>query len=172
MIFDPGNSRRSIRRQQRKLAPAYPRKEGLQERSGALCRNHFDQARRQTWGELTPATLRPANSKAYNRKKSQDWNRELPPTQFCDFSFFTGYRNHATGKSKSASGYPSHQKDPHIRSHRKSFSPHRNSMTWRKRLSKTACHFILTSGLIFWESNTIYRVILCGKQGSGSFANN
>ena len=36
------------------------------------------QARRQTWGDLNPVTRKPANSKAYNRKKSQAWKRELP----------------------------------------------------------------------------------------------
>ena len=46
----------------------------------------IDQARRQTWGELSPVTRKPVNSKAYNRKKSQAWKRELPQTA-CDFSF-------------------------------------------------------------------------------------
>ena len=44
----------------------------------------IDQAKRQTWGELNPVTRKPTNSKAYNRRKSQDWKRELPPTA-CDF---------------------------------------------------------------------------------------
>ena len=35
-------------------------------------------AKRQTWGDLNPVTRKPANSKAYNRKKSQAWKRELP----------------------------------------------------------------------------------------------
>ena len=39
----------------------------------------IDQAKRQTWGELNPVTRKPESSKAYNRKKSQDWKRELPP---------------------------------------------------------------------------------------------
>ena len=43
-----------------------------------------DQARRQTWGELSPVTRKPVNSKAYNRKKSQAWKRDLPTTA-CDF---------------------------------------------------------------------------------------
>ena len=37
----------------------------------------IDQAKRQTWGELNPVTRKPENSKAYNRKKSQAWKREL-----------------------------------------------------------------------------------------------
>ena len=44
----------------------------------------IDQARRQSCGELNPVTRSPENSKAYNRKKSQAWKRELPPIA-CDF---------------------------------------------------------------------------------------
>ena len=44
----------------------------------------IDQARRQTWGELNPVTRKPVSCKAYNRKKSQAWKRELPPIA-CDF---------------------------------------------------------------------------------------
>ena len=47
----------------------------------------IDQAKRQTRGELNPVTRKPVSSKAYNRRKSQDWKRELPPTP-CDFSYF------------------------------------------------------------------------------------
>ena len=49
----------------------------------------MDLAKRQTWGELNPVTRKPMNSKAYSRRKSQDWKRELPPTA-CDFSYFMG----------------------------------------------------------------------------------
>ena len=45
----------------------------------------MDLAKRQTWGELNPVTRKPETSKAYNRKKSQAWKRELPPIA-CDFS--------------------------------------------------------------------------------------
>ena len=38
----------------------------------------MDLAKRQTWGELNPVTRKPDNSKAYNRRKSQDWKKELP----------------------------------------------------------------------------------------------
>ena len=47
----------------------------------------MDLAKRQTWGELNPVTRKPVNSKAYSRKKSLDWKRDLPPTT-CDFSFY------------------------------------------------------------------------------------
>ena len=46
----------------------------------------MDLANRQTWGELNPVTRKPENSKAYNRRKSQNWKRNLPPTS-CDFSY-------------------------------------------------------------------------------------
>ena len=48
----------------------------------------MDLAKRRTWGDLNPVTRKPENSKAYNRKKSQDWKRELPP-KTCDFSYFS-----------------------------------------------------------------------------------
>ena len=35
----------------------------------------LDLAKRQTWGELNPVTRKPTNSKAYNRKRTQDWKR-------------------------------------------------------------------------------------------------
>ena len=44
----------------------------------------INQSKRQTWGDLNPVTRKPENSRAYNRKKSQAWKRELPPT-VCDF---------------------------------------------------------------------------------------
>ena len=37
----------------------------------------LDQARRQTWGELNPVTRKPENSKAYNRRRTQDWKKDL-----------------------------------------------------------------------------------------------
>ena len=51
----------------------------------------MDLAKRQTWGELNPVTRKPENSRAYNRKRTQDWKKELPDLrpfvvllQFCD----------------------------------------------------------------------------------------
>ena len=49
-------------------------------------KRRIDQARRQTWGELNPVTRKPVSSKAYNRKKSQAWKRDVPPVA-CDFFF-------------------------------------------------------------------------------------
>ena len=45
----------------------------------------MDLAKRQTWGELNPVTRKPTNSKAYNRKRTQDWKKELPDLRpsFC-----------------------------------------------------------------------------------------
>ena len=44
----------------------------------------MDLAKRQTWGKLNPVTRKPTNSKAYNRKRTQDWKKELPdPASFC-----------------------------------------------------------------------------------------
>ena len=51
----------------------------------------IDQARRQTWGELNPVTRKPENSKAYNRKRTQDWKKELPdlrPLYLCHVGFY------------------------------------------------------------------------------------
>ena len=44
-------------------------------------KRRIDQVRRQTWCELNPVTRKPENSKEYNRRKAQDWKRELPPTE-------------------------------------------------------------------------------------------
>ena len=49
----------------------------------------MDQARRQTWGELNPVTRKPENSKAYNRRRTQDWKKELP--NLASFSFIPLY---------------------------------------------------------------------------------
>lgn len=38
----------------------------------------LDSVRRATWGELSPVTRKPQNSKAYNRRKAQNWKKELP----------------------------------------------------------------------------------------------
>lgn len=43
------------------------------------------QTRRQTWGEQNPVTRKSANSKAYNRRKAQNWRKES--SEFCALSF-------------------------------------------------------------------------------------
>ena len=46
----------------------------------------MDVAKRQTWGAFDPVTRKPQNSKAYNRKKAQDWKRKLPdPVPFLSY---------------------------------------------------------------------------------------
>ena len=42
----------------------------------------IDKARRQTWGELNPVTRKPANSKAYNRRKAQSWKKDSGSVPF------------------------------------------------------------------------------------------
>ena len=45
----------------------------------------LDLAKRQTWGELNPVTRKPVSSKAYNRKRTQDWKKDLPNSASCFF---------------------------------------------------------------------------------------
>ena len=35
-------------------------------------------AKRQTWGDMNPVTRKPENSKAYNRRKAQNWKKDSP----------------------------------------------------------------------------------------------
>lgn len=35
-------------------------------------------AKRQTWGSMSPVTRKPENSKAYNRRKEQNWKQDCP----------------------------------------------------------------------------------------------
>ncbi|MGM9590936.1 MAG: hypothetical protein ACI3V0_12330 [Faecousia sp.] len=46
----------------------------------------LDSARRGTWGEVNPVTRKPANSKAYNRRKAQNWRKDLPNSVPCFYS--------------------------------------------------------------------------------------
>lgn len=48
-------------------------------------KRRIDLAKRQTWGELNPVTRKPESSKAYNRRKSQNRKREIPPTDLRRF---------------------------------------------------------------------------------------
>ena len=49
----------------------------------------IDLAKRQTWGELNPVTRKPESSKAYNRRRTQDWKKDLPDLRpsLCLFVF-------------------------------------------------------------------------------------
>ena len=40
-------------------------------------------ARRNTWGTMSPITRKPISSKAYNRKKTQNWKKDVPSSAFC-----------------------------------------------------------------------------------------
>lgn len=48
----------------------------------------LDLSRRGSWGEINPVTRKPTSSKAYNRKKAQDWKRKEPP-ESCVFLGFS-----------------------------------------------------------------------------------
>ena len=49
----------------------------------------MDLAKRQTWGDLNPVTRKPMNSKAYNRKRTQEWRKDLPyPASVVDLRSF------------------------------------------------------------------------------------
>ena len=39
-------------------------------------KRRVDALRRGSWGSCNPVTRRPASSKAYNRKKARNWERE------------------------------------------------------------------------------------------------
>ncbi len=40
-------------------------------------------ARRSTWGALSPVTRKPESSRAYNRRKTQNWKKDLTGSAFC-----------------------------------------------------------------------------------------
>ncbi|MBR4953084.1 MAG: hypothetical protein IKZ30_01060 [Oscillospiraceae bacterium] len=42
-------------------------------------KRRLDSAKRGTWGQLNPVTRKSENPKAYNRKKTQDWKRDVYP---------------------------------------------------------------------------------------------
>ncbi|MDR2182658.1 MAG: hypothetical protein LBE55_00630 [Clostridiales bacterium] len=46
----------------------------------------YHAAQRRDWGALNPATRKTPNLKAYNRKKSKQWQREHQPS--LDFSIY------------------------------------------------------------------------------------
>lgn len=48
----------------------------------------IDSARRGSWNGLDPVTRRPANPKAYNRKKAQNWKRDPDSVPF-SFALFS-----------------------------------------------------------------------------------
>ena len=53
----------------------------------------INKSHRKSWGNIDPVTKRPANSKAYNRKKAQAWKDDFtaPELFYCCFSFKTKF---------------------------------------------------------------------------------
>lgn len=43
----------------------------------------LDQAKRQTWGELNPVTRKSENSRSYNRRKAQNWKKDISNSAHC-----------------------------------------------------------------------------------------
>jgi len=41
--------------------------------------------KRGDWGSISPVTRKSDKPKAYNRKKTQDWKKELPDLRLCFF---------------------------------------------------------------------------------------
>lgn len=41
----------------------------------------INKSRRKSWGNIDPVTKRPANSKAYNRKKARAWKDTFPTSE-------------------------------------------------------------------------------------------
>lgn len=52
-------------------------------------KRRLNNLRRTTWGSVNPVTRTPENSKAYNRSKARNWNREQhEPVPGILFAFF------------------------------------------------------------------------------------
>ncbi len=48
------------------------------EKLSKKAKRKLETAKRTTWGNLNPVTRKPENSKAYNRRKMQNWKKDLP----------------------------------------------------------------------------------------------
>lgn len=46
-------------------------------------KRRLDNRRRTTWGGIKPVTRKPENSRAYNRKRTQNWKKSLPDLRPC-----------------------------------------------------------------------------------------
>lgn len=49
----------------------------------------INKSRRKNWGNIDPVTKRPANSKAYNRKKARAWKDTFPTSEL--FYYFVKF---------------------------------------------------------------------------------
>lgn len=45
----------------------------------------IDAAKRTTWGSISPVTRKPKNSRAYDRKKTQSWKKDIPGSAHCAY---------------------------------------------------------------------------------------
>ena len=45
-------------------------------------RRELDRRKRGTWAGVNPVTRRPENSRAYDRRKAQDWKKDSGPALF------------------------------------------------------------------------------------------
>ncbi len=48
------------------------------EKRSKKAKRKLDAAKRGSWGSLNPATRKPENSRAYNRRKAQSWKKDFP----------------------------------------------------------------------------------------------
>ena len=55
--------------------------------------------RRGTWGGLNPVTRKPANPKAYNRKKARKWSEDSMAVSFCLLLSSNGKQSKVTGEA-------------------------------------------------------------------------
>lgn len=51
-------------------------------------KRRLDSAKRGSWGGLNPVTRKSENPKAYSRRKTQDWKRDVYPPDPVSFSFY------------------------------------------------------------------------------------
>ena len=56
-------------------------------------RRELDLMKRGSWGGLNPVTRKPANPKAYNRKKAQSWKNDSGSALYSNRSRFAGLRS-------------------------------------------------------------------------------
>ena len=53
----------------------------------------IDQMRRGSWGDVNPVSRKAESKKVYNRKRTQEWKKELPEpvSSFCNHTVTSKY---------------------------------------------------------------------------------